>query len=36
MGVEPKDCIVFEDGDPGIVAASKAGMMVVDIRNYLL
>jgi len=35
MGVEPKDCIVFEDGEPGIVAASKAGMMVVDIRNYL-
>ncbi len=35
MGVEPKDCIVFEDGDPGLLAASKAGMMVVDVRNYL-
>ncbi len=35
MGVDPKDCVVFEDGDPGIVAASKAGMMIVDIRNYI-
>ena len=34
MGVEPKDCIVFEDGDPGIKAAKTAGMMVVDVREY--
>jgi beta-phosphoglucomutase family hydrolase len=35
MKVEPKDCIVFEDGDPGIDAAKSAGMMVVDIRPFL-
>jgi beta-phosphoglucomutase family hydrolase len=34
MGVDPMDCVVFEDGDPGVIAALKAGMMVVDIRNY--
>ena len=34
MGIEPKDCVVFEDGEPGIVAALKAGMMVVDVRKY--
>ena len=35
MGVEPKYCVVFEDGDPGIRAAKSAGMMTVDIRRYL-
>lgn len=35
MGVDPKDCVVFEDGDPGIDAAKAAGMMVVDVRDYL-
>jgi beta-phosphoglucomutase family hydrolase len=34
MGVDPRDCVVFEDGEPGINAALKAEMMVVDIRNY--
>ena len=34
MGVEPRDCVVFEDGEPGINAALRAGMMVVDVRNY--
>ncbi|MAW65934.1 MAG: hypothetical protein CMD18_07050 [Flavobacteriales bacterium] len=34
MGVEPRDCVVFEDGEPGINAALKAGMMVIDIRKY--
>jgi beta-phosphoglucomutase-like phosphatase (HAD superfamily) len=32
LGVAPKDCIVYEDGDPGIVAARAAGMRVVDVR----
>ncbi len=32
MGVAPADCIVYEDGDPGIVAARAAGMRVVDVR----
>ena len=35
MGVEPHECVVFEDGDPGLEAAKKAGMMTVDVRWYL-
>jgi beta-phosphoglucomutase family hydrolase len=34
MRVEPKDCVVFEDGILGIQAAETAGMMVVDINKY--
>lgn len=34
MGVNPKDCVVFEDGILGIQAAEKAGMMVIDINDY--
>jgi HAD superfamily hydrolase (TIGR01509 family) len=26
LGVEPQDCIVFEDGAPGVEAAERAGM----------
>lgn len=32
LGVPPADCIVYEDGDPGIVAAHAAGMRVIDVR----
>lgn len=32
LGVNPEDCIVYEDGDPGVVAARLAGMRVVDVR----
>lgn len=35
LGVEPKFCQVFEDGQPGIDAAISAGMMVTDIREFL-
>lgn len=34
MGVEPQFCQVFEDGILGIEAAKKAGMMVVDVKDY--
>jgi beta-phosphoglucomutase family hydrolase len=35
MGVEPQFCQVFEDGDLGIEAAQKAGMMVTDVRPFI-
>jgi beta-phosphoglucomutase family hydrolase len=35
MGVEPQFCQVFEDGDLGIEAAKKAGMMVTDVRPFI-
>lgn len=35
MKVEPRNCQVFEDGDMGILAAERAGMLVTDIRSYL-
>jgi beta-phosphoglucomutase family hydrolase len=34
MGVNPKDCVVFEDGVLGIEAAKTAGMMVIDVNDY--
>jgi beta-phosphoglucomutase-like phosphatase (HAD superfamily) len=33
--VDPKNCIVFEDGDPGLEAAINAGMQIVDVRLFL-
>lgn len=35
MQVPPQACVVFEDGDSGIKAARAAGMMIVDVREYL-
>jgi beta-phosphoglucomutase-like phosphatase (HAD superfamily) len=35
LGVDPADCQVFEDGDAGLEAACKAGMIATDIRPYL-
>lgn len=35
IGVEPEDCVVFEDGKPGMQAAETAGMKVVDVTKYL-
>lgn len=34
LGVDPSECLVLEDSDTGILAASRAGMAVVDIRNH--
>jgi HAD superfamily hydrolase (TIGR01509 family) len=35
LNIAPAYCQVFEDGDSGIEAAHKAGMIVTDIRKYL-
>ncbi len=35
MNVSPENCQVFEDGDAGIEAAKKAGMLFTDVRDYL-
>jgi len=32
MGVSPEKCVVFEDGDSGIQAATAAGMVVIDVN----
>jgi HAD superfamily hydrolase (TIGR01509 family) len=32
LGVDAKDCVVYEDGEPGIVGAKAAGMRVIDVR----
>lgn len=32
LGVSPADCIVYEDGDPGLEAARRAEMRAVDVR----
>jgi len=34
MGVEPRFCEVFEDGDLGIEAAKRAGMTATDVRGW--
>jgi beta-phosphoglucomutase family hydrolase len=35
MNVEPAYCQVFEDGDLGLTAAKKAGMIVTDVRPHI-
>lgn len=34
MDVDPKDCLVFEDGELGMIAAREVGMSVVDVNQY--
>jgi beta-phosphoglucomutase-like phosphatase (HAD superfamily) len=33
LNVDPKNCLAYEDTDPGIAAATAAGMDVVDVRT---
>ncbi len=35
IGVSPPYCQVFEDGDLGLEAAKKAGMVATDVRSFL-
>lgn len=35
LQIAPQFCQVFEDGDPGIEAATRAGMIVTDIRKFI-
>jgi beta-phosphoglucomutase family hydrolase len=35
LGVDPADCVVFEDAELGLEAARRAGMQPVDIRPWL-
>jgi beta-phosphoglucomutase-like phosphatase (HAD superfamily) len=34
LGVEPKRCLVFEDAEPGFLAAAAAGMDYIDVRPF--
>jgi len=36
MGIPPELCQVFEDGEMGLIAGKRAGMIVTDVRPYLL
>ncbi|MFZ6032509.1 MAG: HAD family hydrolase [Melioribacter sp.] len=35
LSVEPEYCVVYEDGDFGVEAAKAAGMMIVDVRDFI-
>ena len=35
LNVTPDNCLVFEDGDPGLEAAARAGMKYLDVREYI-
>ena len=36
LGLKPEECVVYEDGEMGIVAAMAAGMRVIDVRPWYL
>jgi HAD superfamily hydrolase (TIGR01509 family) len=33
LKIDPRDMVVFEDGDAGLIAAQKAGMQIIDVRD---
>ncbi|MCA9650615.1 MAG: HAD family phosphatase [Myxococcales bacterium] len=35
LGVDPRECRAYEDGDPGLEAARAAGMEAIDVRPWL-
>lgn len=35
IGIAPEDCVAFEDGEAGLLAARQARMQAVDIRPWL-
>ena len=34
LGVDPHRCLVFEDAEPGFLAAKAAGMDYIDVRPF--
>ena len=34
IGIAPEHCLVFEDAEPGLEAARRAGMRALDIRRF--
>jgi beta-phosphoglucomutase family hydrolase len=36
IGLRPDECVVYEDGELGFVAAKAAGMAVIDVRPWYL
>jgi beta-phosphoglucomutase family hydrolase len=36
LGLKPEECVVYEDGEMGIIAAQAANMRVIDVRPWYL
>jgi HAD superfamily hydrolase (TIGR01509 family) len=36
LGVPPSECLVYEDTDPGLEAARRAGMESIDVRTFYM
>lgn len=35
MNVSPENCLVLEDGEPGIVAATRANMIAINVKDFI-